>query len=210
MIGADSRYPPPSEAEVTRLLLEHPLAWVLSMAADEWRATPLPLRPEVGATEEPVTALLGHLARSNAHLDLIRRQPRAIVLFTGVSGYISPSWMRDRTQAPTWNYATVQYLVDIELIGDEPGPHAVLEDLVGAMEAGRQRAWQPDEMGVRYASLASRIVAFRAVIRERRVKFKLGQDERDDVYGDIMAALGREGPEALRAWMARANSGRPR
>jgi transcriptional regulator len=208
--ASDSRYAPASEADVTRLVLENPLAWVVSTTADEWRATPLPLRPEGAGADEPIAALLGHFARSNPHADLVRRQSRALVLFTGVQGYISPSWLHDRTQAPTWNYATIQYAVDIQLMADDIGPHGVLGDLVGAIESGRPSAWSPAEMGARYELLAQRIIAFRAVIQERRVRFKLGQDERDDVFHDIVAALEAEGATRLSAWMKRANATRSR
>jgi transcriptional regulator len=208
--AADSRYAPASEADVTRLVLENPLAWVVSTTADEWRATPLPLRPEGARADEPIAALLGHFARSNPHVDLVRRRPRALALFTGVQGYISPSWLRDRTQAPTWNYATIQYVVDIQFMADDIGPHGVLGDLVGAMESGRPNAWSPAEMGARYEMLAQRIIAFRAVIQERRVRFKLGQDERDDVFRDIVAALETERAPQLCAWMKRANGTPPR
>jgi transcriptional regulator len=208
--ASDSRYAPASEADVTRLVLENPLAWVVSTTADEWRATPLPLRPEGAGADAPITALLGHFARANPHADLVRRQSRALVLFTGVEGYISPSWLRDRTQAPTWNYATIQYAVDIQLMPDEIGPHGVLGDLVGAMESGRPNAWSPVEMGSRYELLAQRIIAFRAFIQQRRVRFKLGQDERDDVFNAIVAALEAEGQTRLCAWMKRANAFRPR
>jgi transcriptional regulator len=207
---SDSRYAPASEADVTRLVLENPLAWVVSTTSDEWRATPLPLRPEGAGAVEPITALLGHFARSNPHADLVRRQSRALVLFTGVQGYISPSWLHDRTQAPTWNYATIQYAVDIQLLPDNVGPHGVLSDLVGAMESGRPNAWSPAEMGARYELLTQRIIAFRAVIQERRVGFKLGQEERDDVFHDIVAAHEADGETQLCAWMKRANAARPR
>jgi transcriptional regulator len=208
--ASDSRYAPASEADVTRLVLENPLAWVVSTTADEWRATPLPLRPEGAGADEPITVLLGHFARSNPHADLVREQSRALVLFTGVQGYISPSWLHDHTQAPTWNYATIQYAVDIQLMADDIGPHGVLGDLVGAMESGRPNAWSPAEMGARYELLAQRIIAFRAVIQERRIRFKLGQDERDDVFHDIVAALESEGATRLSAWMKRANTTRSR
>ena len=59
MTAADNRYTPASEADVTRLVLEHPLAWVVSASAGEWRATPLPLRPVIPADEgRPIEAFL--------------------------------------------------------------------------------------------------------------------------------------------------------
>lgn len=210
MTATDTRYAPATEADVARLIREHPLAWVVTVAADEWRSTALPLRPDAVDADGRITSFLGHFARSNAHADLVRREPRALLLFMGVNGYVSPSWMSDRTQAPTWNYASVQYWCTLELLEDAAPRDAVLADLVGAMEQGRPGPWQPGEMGARYASLAKRILAFRATVAERRVKFKLGQDERDDVYGEITATLDRENRPELRAWMERANPRRPR
>lgn len=200
------RFAPASEAEVIRLIHESPLAWVITMTGADFRATALPLRPIVG-DDSSLSAFLGHFAQSNDHHRLLRDHPRALLLFMGVNGYVSPSRMRDRTQAPTWNYASAQFLVDVEFIDDAPGRDAVLEDLVSAMEEGRENAWRAAEMGARYALLASRIVAFRANIVQRRVKFKLGQDERDDVYADICTAMDAGNPE-LSAWMRRANTHR--
>jgi transcriptional regulator len=199
------RFAPASEAEVTRLIHENPLAWVVTMAGGDFRATPLPLRPIVAGEDPSVCAFHGHFARSNDHVGMLRSNPRALVLFMGVDGYISPSFMHDRAQAPTWNYASAQFLVDIEFIDDAPDRDAVLEDLVSAMETGRENAWSAAEMGERYAILANRIVAFRANIVQRRMKLKLGQDERDDVYADICTAMDASGNSELCSWMRRAN-----
>ncbi len=199
------RFAPASEAEVTRLIHENPLAWVVTMSGADFRATALPLRPIVTDEDRSVIAFQGHFARSNDHVGLLRAHPRALLLFMGVNGYVSPSCMHDRTQAPTWNYAGAQFLVDIEFIDDGSGRDAVLEDQVNAMETDRENAWSAAEMGARYAMLAHRIVAFRANIVQRRVKFKLGQDERDDVYEDICTAMDAGGNPSLSAWMRRAN-----
>ena len=204
MSNFDARYPPQAEADVSRLVLENPLAWIVSASTAAWRATPLPLRPEPSEAGTPIAAFIGHFARSNPHVELLRHQPRAVVLFLGINGYISPSWMQDRTQAPTWNYASVQYLVEVEFTDADTARDAALGNLSAAMESGRPRAWEPREMGPRYETLARRIAAFRATVLERRARFKLGQDEREDVYPDILEGLGGEGEE-LRAWMQAAN-----
>ncbi len=201
----DARYAPASEAEIARLVRSHPLAWVVSRADGDFRATALPLRPEGDDDTKPIAAFLGHFAVSNPHAELARREPRALLLFLGVNGYVSPSWMHDRTQAPTWNYASVQYLVDIVPFEAPAGRDALLADAVAAQEAGRPDAWHAGEMGARYELLAKRVLAFRAVVVERRAKFKLGQDERDDVYAEITQALGRDGDPELLDWMERAN-----
>jgi transcriptional regulator len=204
MNAAPDKFSPPSEADVTRLILGHPFAWLVSAHEGEYAATPLPLRPvldEHGA----IRGLLGHFARRNPHVELLRRAPRTLVLFMGPHGYISSSWFEDRTRTPTWNYATAQFVVDLEFTDDPAATAEIVDDLVGAMEGGRPRAWSKDEMGARYERLVSGIVAFRAHIVERRVKFKLGQDERDTEYGDIARALGGAGESELLDWMHRCN-----
>lgn len=209
MSSPTGKFAPPSEQDVTRLVLEHPFAWVVTTGEGETAATPLPLRPVLGDHGE-VTGLLGHFARSNPHVELVRRVPNALVLFMGPHGYISSSWLTDRTRTPTWNYASAQYRVAIDLVDDLQATNAIVRDLVDAMEAGRPRSWSVQDMGARYDRLVSGIVAFRARILDRRVKFKLGQDERDSEYADIATALQAGGEVELLEWMNRCNPARSR
>lgn len=203
------KFAPPSPHDVTRLVLEHPFAWVVTSVGSDFAATPLPLRPVVDANGE-VVELLGHFARRNPHVELARAAPHSLVLFMGPHGYISSSWLGDRTRTPTWNYATAQYLVALEFTDDPDVTREMVRDLVDAMELGRPRSWSVDEMGARYERLVSGIVAFRARILERRVKFKLGQDERDAEFTDIARALHAGGELELLEWMNRCNAARAR
>jgi transcriptional regulator len=200
-------FAPKSDEQVLRLVLDNPLAWIVSLDADDFRATPLPLRPRVGA-DGRIEALEGHFARSNPHFVALQRDGHAMLLFTGPQGYISPSWVSDRTWGPTWNYAVVQFLVTIEFDETPARLDAHLHDLVGAMERGRANAWHPSEMGARYEKLKRMIVPFEAKVLEQRARFKLGQDEGDFVFGEITEALGRSGQDGLRAWMRELNPGR--
>ena len=197
----DDRFAARSPEDIRRLILDHPLAWIVGTG----EAPPASLLPiqAVAAADGGVSELVGHFARSNPQVEALRRSPRALILFLGPHGYISPSWLSDRTQAPTWNYASAQFVADIEFTDTPEAVEALLRDLVGAMEAGRPSAWSPDDMGERYRRLSRGVVGFRARVVETRAKFKLGQDERPDVFEEIVASLeGGEGP-ALAAWMRR-------
>jgi len=194
-------FQPRSDQDVLRLLREQPLGWLICASGAAFRASAIPFRPRLDPAGTLV-GLWGHLARSNPQVELLRRESRAEILILGANGYISPSWMADRTQAPTWNYASVQFLANIAFIEDDAGLERVLRDLIGAMEAGRPKAWNIEDMGERYARLAQRIVAFEADIMEIRPKFKLGQDERRDVFADIMTGLHATEADELRQWMA--------
>lgn len=204
MTGSTDVFAPKSNEQVLRLVLSHPLAWVVSLDAGDFRATPLPLRPRTG-TNGRIEALEGHMARSNPLCAALQRSSRALVLFSGPQGYISPSWVSNRTWAPTWNYAVVQFIVTIAFDEEPARLDAHLDDLVGAMERGRPGAWHPSEMGGRYDTLKRMIVPFEATVVEQRAKFKLGQDERDSVFTEITDALGSSGAGDLLAWMRELN-----
>ncbi|HUG03015.1 MAG TPA: FMN-binding negative transcriptional regulator [Steroidobacteraceae bacterium] len=200
-------FAPKNDEQVLRLVLEHPLAWVVCLDAGGFRATPLPLRPRAGA-DGHIEALEGHMARSNAQYEALQRDARALILFSGPQGYISPSWVSNRTWAPTWNYTVVQFLVTIAFDETPARLDAHLHDLVEAMERGRPGAWHTSEMGARYETLKRMIVPFEATVVEQRAKFKLGQDERDAVFTDITEALDAAGSDALVARMRELNPGR--
>ncbi len=207
MSGAADVFAPKSEEQVLRLVLQHPLAWIVSNDSGALGASLMPLRPRVGG-DGRIAALEGHLPRSNPQFAALQRDGRALLLFSGPEGYISPSWVSNRTWAPTWNFAVVQFAVDIVFDETPARLDAHLHDLVEAMERGRPGAWKLEEMGARYDTLKRRIVPFDAKVVAQRARFKLGQDEGDGVFGEIAEGLARNGQDALLAWMRELNPGR--
>jgi predicted FMN-binding regulatory protein PaiB len=206
-MSAPDRFAARSPQDLADLAHGHPLAWLCSAGPEGLVSTPLPLLP-VFADDGRVVAVEGHFARRNVQVAALRAQPRATVLWLGVQGYVSPSWMTDRTQAPTWNYATAQLQVDVRFDDGPDGILRHLRELSERQEAGRPNAWSIDEMGPRFAQLAQRVIAFRAEVVDCRQRYKLGQDERDDVFADIVTGLSAAGDPALADWMRRLNPGR--
>jgi transcriptional regulator len=198
------RFAPRSWAEVNDLIARAPLAWIVSRGGERLAATPLPLRARLDA-EGRLVRLDGHFARSNPQVNALREDPRALILFMGVGGYISPSWMDDRTQAPTWTYESLQIHAKLELFDDPSRLRASIDDLVDGNEAGRPNRWSVQEMGERYDRLAQAIVGFEARDLEINAKFKLGQDERDDVLEDILTGLAATGRDDLADAIGAAN-----
>lgn len=188
-------YKPGSTKDVDRMIAAHPFALVISSTDGAPMATPVPLLLERGADGR--MSLLGHVPRTHPHTDLLRRQPRALAVFQGAHGYISPSWLSDRTQAPTWNYESVQLDIEVEFDDSDEATQTALTRLVDHMERGRPNAWSVAEMGVRYAKLAPYVVAFRARVVDGYAKFKLGQNERPGDRVEILAGLERTEQPAL-------------
>jgi predicted FMN-binding regulatory protein PaiB len=191
-----SRFAPRSDDDVARLIRDYPLAWVVSAGDGPSTAMLLPLRCE-RIEAGRIHSLTGHCARANPQVARLRANAHATLLFTGPHGYVSPSWFTDRTQAPTWNYTCANLDVRIEFLDTAHDLDRIVRDLVDAMEAGRPQHWSVEEMRGRYAQLLQRIIPFRATVLDIQAKFKLGQDERDDVYPEILRGLAAGGNEAL-------------
>lgn len=202
-----SLFQPVSPRDVADLVAEQPLAWIVSTRDGAVSATPLPVQLECDAAGKPLR-LLGHFARGNPQWRAFAEDPCATVLLIGPHGYISPSWFADRTRAPTWNYTTAVFEVDIELHDTQADAERLLQHLVDDLEAGRPGAWRSEEMGARYFSLRQGIVGFHAQIRDVQATFKLGQDERDDVFDDILRGLWNTQQHTLGKWMRRFDGGR--
>lgn len=200
-----SRYDPDGPEDLVRLVEHNPLAWVVSGEGDSFFSTLLPLRPRLDAAGA-IRAFAGHFPRHHGQAEALMRDGRAQLLFTGPAAYVSPSWMADRTQAPTWNYAAARFPVTIAFDEDAAVLGADLDDLIEAMEAGRDQPWSAAEMGERYARLSRGIIAFRAELSAPVApRFRLGQDEGDDTYADILAGLEGQGDIEMIAWMRQAN-----
>jgi transcriptional regulator len=191
-----------TQADLVDLIAAYPLAWVVSQGTERTAATPLPLMAGADA-EGRIDRLIGHFARSNPHVALLEREPRALILFQGPQGYMSPSWVSDRTWAPTWNYAVIRIEADVSFKPELTD--FALTELVRKMEAGRPHAWSIAEMGERYSRIRTAIIPFEAHVRRVDPRFKLGQDERSAVFREL---LGHCEDAELRRWMQRMNPGR--
>lgn len=195
-------------SDLADLVQQFPLAWVVTGQAGSLGATPLPLQLECDQAGAPVR-LLGRFGRRNPQVEALRRDPHATILVLGPEGYISPSWFRDRSRAPTWNYACAVFDVEIELRDTTADAEALLEGLTAQVEAGRPSPWRVEEVGPRHERLVQGVVGFHAHVRSVRGTFKLGQDERDDVLHDILRALDITGQAPLARWMRRFAGTRP-
>ncbi len=187
---------PNDPSDVTKLLEAYPLCWVVS-AGRHHEASALPLLPEKGPNGG-VKSLLGHMARSNPLQNALERDPRATILCMGPQGYISPELVSNPTWGPTWNYAVCRFETDVRFIPEETD--FALSQLATSLEGAAPDSWTPKRMGDRYHQLKRRIIAFRATVVETHPKFKLGQDETDVVFNDIVEGLQ---DRMLAEWMSR-------
>jgi len=203
-MSTPGRFDRRSPQDLADLIAGHPLAWVCSQGSAGLGAALLPLLPEWGPGGELV-AVEGHFPRAHPMVPALRADPNALVLWLGPQSYVSPSWLADRTQAPSWIFASAQCRVRVQFDEREGAIDAHLKRLVDAHEAGRPNAWAMSEMGARQAQLAARVIAFRAEVEQLDERYKLSQDERDTEYASQIAQLA---DHPVAAWMRRFNRDR--
>ena len=200
------RYAARDADDLVRLVDENPLVWIFLEDEVGPFATGAPVRPVVANGQ--LQQLIGHVPRGSRVHRALGAPRKGLILVLGPHGYVSPSWLGDRTQAPTWNFTSARLLATLEAIEDPALLEDHLHDLVRAMERSREDAWRVEEMGPRMQRLAAGVVAFDAKITDRECRFKLGQDEDDQTFAEIMRGLERERNEGLRRWMREFNPSR--
>jgi transcriptional regulator len=192
-----SLFVPRTPSDVGQLVEAYPLCWIVSGNDADRHTTPLPLLVEQDA-EGRMVSLFGHIAKSNPQQKALEEHPRATILCMGPQGYISPRLVSNPTWGPTWNYAVCRFETEIRFVPEETD--VALSKLAEALEGAKPDSWTPANMGDRYYQLREHIVAFRAEILETHARFKLGQDENDVVFGEIVEGLG---DRTLANWMVR-------
>ncbi|HXD08335.1 MAG TPA: FMN-binding negative transcriptional regulator [Burkholderiaceae bacterium] len=181
------------EAATAHMLMrEAPFATLVSTLDGEPFATHLPLHlSEDGAT------LTGHFARPNPHARAIGSGAKALAVFHGPHAYVSPRWYERHPAVPTWNYAVVHAMGELQAL-DDAGLLGVLASLVGDFEG---QPLPQDVMPQDYVDqLRKGIVGFSMRIDSLQAKLKFGQhralaDQRG--VEEALLATGREGDAQL-------------
>jgi transcriptional regulator len=180
------------------LIRRHSFATLVTHGAKGLVASQLPfiLRAEEGEQG----TLYCHLARPNPQVADLLAGGEALVIASGPSAYVSPSWYAAKPAVPTWNYASVHAYGTPRPI-TEP---AALERLVGALaaihETGREPGWRlADEPAEWVAGMLRGIIGFAIPIARIEGKFKLSQNRSREDRARVVAALQREAGEAPKA-----------
>ena len=184
-------------AFATALMRQYPLATLVG-TDDEGLPflTPLPLHYDAERH-----SLWGHCARANPQWHYLEARPRAVVMFIGPQGYMSPTVYPDLARVPTWNYLAVNLTVEARLIHDAPPKDELLKILIADHEPSYAAQWRslPED----YTSGMLRgIVGFELRITDLQCKLKLNQ-HRPEAHAamKVTYGAGNESERALAAWM---------
>jgi len=167
---------PASEQDAIDLIERNPWALLVSNGPDGPAATNLPLLFDGGRDDKKV--LLGHIARANRHLDLLRNPTAdALAIFEGPWSYVTASWYPKRDMPSTYYYTAVHCYGRVVFQTDEE-LDASLESLTRRMETPIPGGWSTSEIPrSEITRRFSSIVGFAFHVDRMEAKFKLGQDE---------------------------------
>jgi transcriptional regulator len=169
-------------------------------AAASPTATHLPL---VVKDSGPHGLLEGHFAKANPQWTAVAGH-ETLAVFSGPHSYVSPTLYVDPLSVPTWNYIAIHAYGNLQLVEDEAGKNALLEDLIEAHEPPFLERWRGFPVDFRQ-NMLSGIVGFRIPIARIEGKFKLSQNRAAAERANVQAAHAAGSPDqqALAAWMER-------
>ncbi|MBK1658085.1 FMN-binding negative transcriptional regulator [Paracraurococcus ruber] len=148
--------------------------------------------------------LLGHLARANPHWQALRGAGRALAIFQGVEGYVSPNWYPSKAEhhrvVPTWNYEAVHAEGPLEIIEDPARLHAIVSLLTQQQEAAQPRPWAVSDAPAPFvAAQLKGIVGLSLRIERLEGKRKLSQNRAAEDRAGAVAGLAASGDARDRA-----------
>jgi transcriptional regulator len=125
--------------------------------------------------------VVGHLARANPHGRALREAGRAIAIFQGAEGYVSPSSYPSKAEhhrvVPTWNYEAVHAEGPVEIVEDSDALRRLVDELTDHHERPRARPWATSDAPAAFvAAQLKGIVGVVLIVERLTGKRKLSQN----------------------------------
>jgi transcriptional regulator len=147
--------------------------------------------------------LVGHIARANKQWQLLDTTVESMAIFSGVDGYVSPSFYASKQETgrvvPTWNYEAVHAYGRLEVIQDPPKILDVVTRLTNKYEGVRQKPWKVSDAPDDYiATQLKNIVALVLHITKLIGVRKLSQNKTPADRAGVIAGETRDNPVLAR------------
>ncbi len=200
-------YTPPAfivddQAELIAIMQAASLPILISPTRDGGlAATHMPLRFEAP------DRLVGHIAKANTHWKNFDPACPSLAIFTGVDGYVSPSWYETKRETgkvvPTWNYVAVHATGRLEIIEDAAPLLQIVTGLTEHHEQPRAHPWAVSDAPDDYiASQLKGIVGVVLHITKLEGKAKLSQNRPVADQQGVIANAASENPALAAAMRA--------
>ena len=143
------------------LIRNHPLGLLVSCGTGGLMANPVPFVLDAGTGA--LGCLRGHLARSNGQWAELGQTPEALVIFSGLDHYISPSYYPSKQEhgkvVPTWNYIQVHVYGHVVIHEDAGWLRAQIGALTDQHEGKRAAPWAVDDAPEAFIAAQMRVEA---------------------------------------------------
>jgi len=188
-----------SEEEALSIITDEGFAVLVDVSNAQGNATHLPLMLET--REDGAHRLYGHFAKGNPQAQIVAIGARALAVFSGPHGYVSPTWYEHpNTNVPTWNYVAVHVYGRLKPLSADAAEHSmkVLCDRYEQM-------WTMDVLPAksREKMLRHGIVPFVMEIDAIHGKAKLNQNKSEADRKNVVSQLEKSGANALAGYMKR-------
>lgn len=150
----------------------YPFGLLISTVDHEPVVSHLPMLLEAGPGS---LVVIGHMARANPHAEILRSGGRALVVFSGPHGYVSPYWY-ETPGVPTWNYITVHLKGRVRVVDETGEVRGLIERMIERFESGTEAEQRRQELVGRFQHLLTQITGFAVDVEQMEGKFKLSQN----------------------------------
>jgi transcriptional regulator len=180
---------------LSRFVDDHPLAALAVVRDERLEAHHLPV-VRLGPLA-PGARLIAHVARGNPLWRLAESGVDVLLVFSGASAYVSPSYYPGKAEhgrvVPTYNYAAVHVHGQLECSHDELDKRAAVERLTGHLERGRAEPWAVADAPADYVTAMLRgIVALSVTVQAVEAKFKASQNKASADQRGVSQGLRRD------------------
>ncbi|MFF1907719.1 FMN-binding negative transcriptional regulator [Kitasatospora sp. NPDC058218] len=167
---------------VVDLIRANPLACFVTTRDDVPVASHIPVvfvsdDDLTGLTDLVGVTMYGHLNVLNPQYTALADGDRALVVFQGPHGYISPTVYEVDPAAPTWNFSAVHVRGRIRLLGPGEPALKVVKRTVTALEGRFGQGWDMESSLAYFEKIVPGVGAFEIELEAVDAIFKLSQDQ---------------------------------
>ena len=161
-------------AEIRTFVMSHPFGALLTNGRQIPQVTNLPRQL---LTDDVGNDLINlHLSKASPHAKGLKDREKAVAIFLGTNGYISPRWYAAKDNVPTWNYTAVHAIGKLRKIKNEEELIKLLDKLTIEHEVGTKSPWRADWSNSKIRKMLNTIIGFELKVERWEGKEKVGQN----------------------------------